>query len=359
MKYTLKQLLIILLCGFSVFILITYTDNKDNNNIKKITNKSDETKETQKEVDNQEKDKVTFTIIFDSDGGSKVPNQAIEEGSKIEKPNNPTKKDYEFVEWQLNDKSFDFNSEISKNITIKAIWEKVNTSVDTSNNTNQIKETFKVTNLIYTVQSNNIQSYAKSGSTVTLQVISNQKIGDLNINFSNGNSAEKIDKISDNQYIIYYYVRENDPEGYLTYKLKIADIEGNTYTYTDSNANQRIIVDKTIPTVSYKSYSNNAIPYKATVGDEITIEVIGSEMLQQVVIGYTNGTGIFNIKPAIKINDYTFVVKFVVGETFTVMGYPLEIEVEYRDLASNIGKKVTNQKEVYARDQTKSVTLYK
>jgi len=344
-----------------VIILITYTNNNDykNSNIEKITNNSDETKETEKVTDNQEKNEVTFTIIFDSDGGSKVPNQVIEEGNKIIKPNNPTKKDYEFVEWQLNDENFDFSSEISKNITIKAVWRKVNTSIDTSDNTNQIENTFEVTHLIYTVQSNNIQNYAKSGSTVTLQVISNQKIQDLSINFLNGNPANKIDKISDNSYIIYYYVSENDAEGYLTYKLKIKDTEGKVYTYTDSNANQRIIVDKTIPTVSYKSYSNNAIPYKATAGDEITIEVIGSESLQQVVIGYSSGTGIFNIKPAIKINDYTFVVRFIVGETFFVTGYPLDIEVEYRDLASNIGQKVTNQKEVYARDQTISVTLYK
>ncbi len=361
MSFIFKKLLIILVCCFSVFVLTVYKNNNvsKNNDIEKVTNKADETKETEQPMDSQGNNKVTFTITFDSDGGSKVSNQVIEEGSKIKKPNNPAKKDYEFVEWQLDDKSFDFNSQISKNITIKAIWRKVNNSVDANNNTNQIKETFKVTNLIYTVQSNNIQNYAKSFSTVTLQVICNQKIGDIKINFSNGNSIDKIDKISDNNYMVYYYVRENDPEGYLAYKLNVKDVEGNVYTYTDFDANQRIIVDNTIPTISFRSYSNNVIPSKATVGDEITIEVIGSESLQQVVIGYSNGTGIFNLKPATKINDYTFVVKFIVGSNFSVLGYPLDIEVEYRDLASNIGQKVTNQKEVYARDQTKSVTLYK
>ena len=68
---------------------------------------------------------TTVTIKFDSDGGTSVNSQEIDSGSKVKKPTNPTKKDYKFVEWQLNGKTFDFNKVVEEDITLKAKWEKL------------------------------------------------------------------------------------------------------------------------------------------------------------------------------------------------------------------------------------------
>ena len=66
-----------------------------------------------------------YTVTFNSDGGSSVDSQTIYEGSKATRPSNPAKNDYVFVEWQLNGKTYDFNSKVTKNIELKAVWKQV------------------------------------------------------------------------------------------------------------------------------------------------------------------------------------------------------------------------------------------
>ncbi len=78
-------------------------------------------------------EKITYLVTFNSDGGTNVSSQTIEKGKKAVKPANPTKKGFEFVEWQFNGKGFDFNSEISQDITLEAMWKKQSNSVSNNN----------------------------------------------------------------------------------------------------------------------------------------------------------------------------------------------------------------------------------
>lgn len=93
-------------------------------------------------------DVETFVVKFDSDGGSTVVNQVVEKGSNVKKPEDPTKDGYIFLGWYLNSKEYDFNSKVTKNITLKAKWEKTEekkptntdsntTNTDTSKNENK------------------------------------------------------------------------------------------------------------------------------------------------------------------------------------------------------------------------------
>ena len=66
---------------------------------------------------------VTYDVIFDTDGGSTVAKQIVKEKGKATKPKTPTKTGYTFIEWQLNGKKYDFNTIVSENITLKAVWE--------------------------------------------------------------------------------------------------------------------------------------------------------------------------------------------------------------------------------------------
>lgn len=66
-----------------------------------------------------------YTVTFDTDGGSSISSQTIEEGKTISKPSNPTKSGYTFVGWTLNGSTYDFNSKVNSNITLKAIWNKI------------------------------------------------------------------------------------------------------------------------------------------------------------------------------------------------------------------------------------------
>lgn len=64
----------------------------------------------------------TYTVKFNSDGGSKVNNQTIKTGEKVKEPENPTKEAFIFDGWYLNNKKYDFASEVTKNITLVAKW---------------------------------------------------------------------------------------------------------------------------------------------------------------------------------------------------------------------------------------------
>jgi len=64
-----------------------------------------------------------FTVKFNSDGGSKVANQTINSGDKVVEPTNVTKEGYILNGWYLNNKKYDFNTEVTKNITLVAKWD--------------------------------------------------------------------------------------------------------------------------------------------------------------------------------------------------------------------------------------------
>lgn len=66
-----------------------------------------------------------YMVIFDSNGGSEVESQLVQVGKQVEEPETPTRDGYEFVEWQLNGKSYDFTSKITKKITLVAQWRKI------------------------------------------------------------------------------------------------------------------------------------------------------------------------------------------------------------------------------------------
>lgn len=65
-----------------------------------------------------------YIVTFNSNGGSTVNAQTIEENNKVIKPSNPTKNGYEFSHWTYNNKEFDFNTNITSDITLLAVWNK-------------------------------------------------------------------------------------------------------------------------------------------------------------------------------------------------------------------------------------------
>lgn len=66
-----------------------------------------------------------YTITFNSNGGSSIANQTVEEGKKVATPANPTRAGYEFTGWTLNGNIYDFNTTVKGNITLMANWKEV------------------------------------------------------------------------------------------------------------------------------------------------------------------------------------------------------------------------------------------
>lgn len=63
-----------------------------------------------------------YTITFDSDGGSVVEKQIVKRGEKVNKPTDPTRVGYIFIEWDLGSSIYDFSAKVTRNLILKAVW---------------------------------------------------------------------------------------------------------------------------------------------------------------------------------------------------------------------------------------------
>ena len=72
-----------------------------------------------------------YTVTFDADGGTPEPAaQKVESGKTAAEPTAPTKEGYDFAGWYLDDAAtaYDFDTEVTSNITLTARWTKKDTS---------------------------------------------------------------------------------------------------------------------------------------------------------------------------------------------------------------------------------------
>lgn len=81
-----------------------------------------------------EEEVKSYTVAFDSNGGSEVSTVVVKEGEKVAKPENPLMDGYGFISWMLDGKLYDFNSAVNSDITLTAKWFSIwdGSSVDTS-----------------------------------------------------------------------------------------------------------------------------------------------------------------------------------------------------------------------------------
>ena len=117
-----------------------------------------------------------YKVTFDTDGGTIVPEQTIKKGEKATKPADPTKENNEFVEWQLNGIAYNFDSVVSNNITIKALWKEI------------IKYNVKVT-----LDGNDYTADFTEGENVTLEGLNIPVKEGYNVKFYKENSEEEYD----------------------------------------------------------------------------------------------------------------------------------------------------------------------
>ena len=126
-------------------------------------------------VDKEDTDNsLTYTVTFNTNGGSKISSLKVNDGEKVTKPSNPTKDGYKFVEWLLDGKSYDFTKEVTGNITLVASWEKettTNTNKTTSKTTTTSKNTTNNVNKTNTQTQTNTNTQTET-KTETIRVSS-------------------------------------------------------------------------------------------------------------------------------------------------------------------------------------------
>ena len=69
-------------------------------------------------------DDTFFTVSFNTDGGTKVPDHEVYKGKTAVEPKSPEKNGYTFLYWTLNGvNQYDFNTKVEKNITLIAKYQ--------------------------------------------------------------------------------------------------------------------------------------------------------------------------------------------------------------------------------------------
>ncbi|HEY8364465.1 MAG TPA: leucine-rich repeat protein, partial [Haloplasmataceae bacterium] len=104
-----------------------------------------------------EKIKETYTITFDSRGGSHVESITAEPDSPITKPENPTREGYVFLGWYENITSkepYAFTTMPNNNITLYGRWEEIILGTEGLEYESQLDGTYKVTD--YNGQEKNV-----------------------------------------------------------------------------------------------------------------------------------------------------------------------------------------------------------
>ena len=82
------------------------------------------------------------TVTFNSNNGSQVPSQTVIRGNTAERPEDPTRDGYVFVNWYSDRQlrtEFDFSTEITSSITLYAKWKRAYTVTFDSNGGSEIE----------------------------------------------------------------------------------------------------------------------------------------------------------------------------------------------------------------------------
>lgn len=195
----------------------------------------------------------TYTVTFNSNGGSTVATQTIEEGKTATKPTAPTRKGYTFKGWYTDDgvfvNRFNFDTEITENTNLYAKWEEDKPAVPT-------KEDLYISDIEY--DGNYVtgkvtsKGEAVKDATVTLK-IDGSKTGYTDETDAYGRFKVYLGKYYDD-YRYYdddYYYRDGDRyyDGYRVYK----DSDGDYYYIKNGKRNY----------IRYSNYYRRYRDYKA------------------------------------------------------------------------------------------------
>lgn len=233
-----------------------------------------------------------YTITFDTDGGSSIAAQTVEENKTVEKPSNPTKDQYEFVEWQLEGKTYDFTSKVEKDITLKAVWKEKQTPTKGYLATLKIEgfdldQNFVRTNTEYTT------TVPSDTKTVKIVVTAGE-----NSTFSIPNGATKTLKDGKNTFTVV--ARSQNGGEDTTYTIvvtrKVPDVQLESLKVTGYTLAEKFDSDHFDYTLEVPNDITSINVIAKASNDRASVKVTGNEELQVgenkvvVTVSYPTGT---------------------------------------------------------------------
>ncbi|WP_317979150.1 InlB B-repeat-containing protein [Paenibacillus glycanilyticus] len=198
----------------------------------------------------------SYSITFNSNGGSGVNDQTVNYNGTVSEPTDPTKTGYTFGGWYTDsnlDNKYVFATPVTGDVTLYAKFTLVPL----------------LTNVTLT-SSNLADAYAKVGDTVTLSFKANKPLNGLPVVKIAGHTVTA-SLMSDNRFEATYTFTDTDTEGTTAFTIDFADQEGLTGSQvTATTDNSSVFFDQTAPTGALAINGGNAITNSSTVNLSIT-----------------------------------------------------------------------------------------
>ena len=239
------------------------------------------------ESDNQNDVKQTYTVTFDSNGGSSVPSQTVEKNAKATPPTDPTRNGYTFDGWYTTasgGQKFDFNTTITGNITLYAHWR----NRDDKQDAKEYYETYSdLIDIIAVEESKNVLTEAQVKSVLEERGFVNYSITyDYSINGDyTGETAIWDDSTDKHPIYQTFYLSENG-EGWTVYLIN-GEVFANPVSFNlESDLGAQLLVSESETLTSYDDKSNkfySTIPYASEAIME-TVDRIDTETLDRLTI---------------------------------------------------------------------------
>jgi len=212
---------------------------------------------------------IVFTVEFDMNGGMPAEStQIVEEGGKVAKPDEPTKKGYIFESWYLDDAEFDFYSVVIVDSVVSAKW--VANKYTLRYNSNRGDAIGIMENSVHTYDSEKALTSNSFSSAGNSFLHWNTSADDTGTSYIDGESVKNI-IASNNEIIDLYAIWEEN----FNYTLKSDD------TYEVVGLNKSGVIDMTIP-MQYNQKPVTSIGKNAFTG-QITIKnVILSNGIERI-----------------------------------------------------------------------------
>lgn len=81
-------------------------------------------------------DENKYTVSFNTNGGSFIEDIIVLENNSVNRPKDPKRSGYSFVEWQLNGLKYEFNNLVKENLILDAVWKKEDTNINVNGKLN-------------------------------------------------------------------------------------------------------------------------------------------------------------------------------------------------------------------------------
>ncbi|MBR2474429.1 MAG: InlB B-repeat-containing protein, partial [Clostridia bacterium] len=285
---------------------------------------------------------TTHIVTFDSDGGTSVEAQTVEDGQKATEPTAPTKEGYTFDGWYLGTEKWSFAGHIvTSDMTLKAKWTAINSGVSTpiSDIVNEIiNSNIEIATVTLGIRretwsKDELKDTDYEGDSMSLNDLSalNQKLG---VNFTpvfNGSARmNKSISISDNMNFaqnINTFDNEGKLFGFVPITTEMLSELGFEYVGVLPADDDEIAITEFIYT-QFKRYGfKNTSTNEVITAANLTMDTAGENSIIGKHLTISVGTGIYTFKITAVIDTKVNLSRYQINtlnHSYHCLGYVTE-----------------------------------